>query len=68
MKTVLSFRSLLRRVVLQLRAGDQEEKAFSVKDMEVGEKLRVCLTEVRRYLADTRTRTIKGLENSQSIC
>ena len=36
MKTVLSFRSLLRRVVLQRRAGDQEEKVFPVKDMEVG--------------------------------
>ena len=49
MKTVLSFRSLLRRVVLQRRPGDQEEKVFPVKDMEVegGGKLRVCLTEVR---------------------
>ena len=70
MKTVLSFRSVLRRVVLQRRAGDQEEKVFPVKDMEVegGGKLRVCLTEVRWYFAVTRTCTIKGLENSQSIC
>ena len=30
--------------------------AFSMKDMEVGRRLRVCLTEVRRYLVDVRRR------------
>ena len=46
--------------MLQLRAGNQEEEAFSMKDMEVGRRLRVSLTEVRMYLV--------VLENSQSIC
>ena len=54
MKTVLSFRSSLRRAVLRLRAGNQEEAAFSMKDMEAGRRLRVCLTEVHMYLVGTR--------------
>ena len=32
----LPFRSSLRRVVLQLRVGNEELVAFSMKDMEVG--------------------------------
>ena len=55
-KKVLSFRSSLHQVVLQLWVGS-EVVAFSMKDMEVGRRWRVCLTEVRRYLADTWTRT-----------
>ena len=51
---VLPFRSSLRRVAHQLRTSNQEEGAFSKKDVEVGRRLRVYLTEVRRYLVDTR--------------
>ena len=36
----------------QLQAGNQEEGAFSKKDMGVGRRLRVCLTNIRRYLVD----------------
>ena len=54
MKIVLSLRSSLSRVVHQLRTSNQEEGAFSKKDVEVGRRLRVYLTEVRRYLVDTR--------------
>ena len=54
MKTVLSFRSSLCRALLQLRVGNQEVEAVSMKGMEVRRRLRVCLTEVRIYLVDTR--------------
>ena len=52
MKTVLSICSSLRRAVLQLRAGNQEEGFFLKKDMGVEQRLRVCLTEVHMYLVD----------------
>ena len=54
MKTVLSICSSLHWAVLQPLTGNQEKQAFSMKDMEVGWRLRVCLTEVRMNLVDTR--------------
>ena len=49
MKTILSFRSSLRRAALQ--AGNQEE-GVSNERYGNGTKATACLTEVRRYLVD----------------